>query len=65
MFCIVNLLTRLPFQLKAPNDGDDPVMIAGAKGGPSKIEEIIEDQIQVESPQEDIEADAYAERVEM
>jgi hypothetical protein len=65
MFCIVNLLTRWLFQPDAPSGGDDMAVMAGAEGEPSEIEEIIEDQIQVESPQKDVKADADAERAEV
>jgi hypothetical protein len=42
-------LTRWPFQLEAPDDSDDAVVIADTEGGPSEIEETIEDQIWAES----------------
>jgi hypothetical protein len=65
MFCIVNLLTRWLFQPEALDNGDDTAMVADAKGEASEIEEITECQIQAESPQKHVEADADAERVEV
>jgi hypothetical protein len=64
-FSIVNLLIRWLFQSEAPGDGDDTVVVAGAKGEASKIEEITECQIQGENPQKVAEADADAERAEV
>jgi hypothetical protein len=43
MFCIVNLLTRWLFLPETPGDSDDTAVVAGAKGEPSEIKEIIED----------------------
>jgi hypothetical protein len=37
-------------------------VVVGAEGEPSEIEEITEDQIQAESPQKDVEADAATDR---
>jgi hypothetical protein len=65
MFCIVNLLTKRPFQPEAPCDGDDVVVVTSAIGEPSKIEEIAEDQIQARSPHKGAEADVDAGRAEV
>jgi hypothetical protein len=51
--------------LEAPDDGDDAVVIASTEGGPSKIEEIIEDQIRAESPRKEAKADVDAESAEV
>jgi hypothetical protein len=60
-FYIVNLLTRWPFQLEAPGDGDDATVVVDIKGEPSGVQEITEGHTQAESPQKDVEADANIE----
>jgi hypothetical protein len=62
-FCLINWLTTLLFQSKAP--GDDDNVMAGAEGEPLNIEEIAESQTHAGSLQDDAEADVDAERAEV
>jgi hypothetical protein len=64
-FCIVNLLTRLPFQPEAPGDADDATIVADAEGEPLEVQEITEGHTLAESPQKDAEDDANAERAKV
>jgi hypothetical protein len=69
-FCTVKLLIRLFFQSKARDDGDvgdvdAAAIVAGAEGMPSEVEEVAKGKSRARSPQEDVEANAYAKKAEV
>jgi hypothetical protein len=70
-FCTVKLLIRLFFQSEAPRDDGDAgdvdaaAIVAGAEGMPSEVEEVAKGKSRARSPQEDVEANAYAKKAEV